>query len=432
MTANARLALIGVVLLGIVLGGPYLHRGVGDLAFITLLLTHGALALRATRLAMASPGRRTLLLIGGVAVALRLGLLFGAPTLSTDAYRYVWDGRVQNAGINPYRYIPEAPELEALRDDAISPNINRADYAVTIYPPAAQILFALVGAIADGLVAMKLALLACEAITVAILLAFLRRLGQPATRIVAYAWHPLAVWEIAGSGHVDAAMVAAVMAGLWLSLVAGRRVAAAATLAVATLVKPFAVLVLAAAWRPWEWRPPAVAIAVAVALYLPYLSVGWGVLGFLPTYLGEEKLDTGEGFWAVAAVEWLVGAHSWLQPAYLAFGAGVLGWLTLRLAFAADRSLAVMLRRVFALLLAALWFVSPNWPWYYLILVPLVTLGSTPVGWAATLACFVLYDEIWGDRTVPFLLRDTLFNLTVLGALLWQARIAPRTEMAQA
>ena len=66
---------------------------------------------------------------------MRLGLLFAEPYLSTDIYRYIWDGRVQAAGINPYRYMPIAPELSHLRDAAIFPNINRPDYAVTIYPP---------------------------------------------------------------------------------------------------------------------------------------------------------------------------------------------------------------------------------------------------------------------------------------------------------
>ena len=84
-----------------------------------------------------------------------------------------------------YRYVPAAPELAALRDAAIFPNINRATYAVTIYPPAAQMLFALVGQIGDSMLAMKLAFVALEGLTVAVLLDLLRRTGQPPARIVA-------------------------------------------------------------------------------------------------------------------------------------------------------------------------------------------------------------------------------------------------------
>ena len=88
-------------------------------------------------------GRRTspLPLVLLVAVFLRLTPLFSPPSLSDDAYRYVWDGRVQAAGTNPYLHVPAAPALAHLRDAAIYENVNRRDYAPTIYPPAAQLLF---------------------------------------------------------------------------------------------------------------------------------------------------------------------------------------------------------------------------------------------------------------------------------------------------
>jgi alpha-1,6-mannosyltransferase len=65
----------------------------------------------------------------GLAIALRALLLTAPPILSTDIYRYVWDGRVQAAGIDPYRYIPADPALASLRDPVVYPQINRADYA---------------------------------------------------------------------------------------------------------------------------------------------------------------------------------------------------------------------------------------------------------------------------------------------------------------
>ena len=76
---------------------------------------------------------------------MRLMVMLSPPFLSSDLYRYVWDGRVQAAGINPYLYIPADPALAGLRDTAIFPHINRADYAPTIYPPVAQAIFLAVG-----------------------------------------------------------------------------------------------------------------------------------------------------------------------------------------------------------------------------------------------------------------------------------------------
>ena len=82
------------------------------------------------------PGERRSALVAILLVAglLRAIALFAPQALSTDAFRYVWDGRVQAAGINPYRYVPADPALESLRDTKIYPNINRAGYAHTIYP----------------------------------------------------------------------------------------------------------------------------------------------------------------------------------------------------------------------------------------------------------------------------------------------------------
>ena len=59
--------------------------------------------------------RRALLTIIVLALAMRALLLPGTP-VSTDIFRYVWDGRVQAAGINPYLHVPAAEALQQLRD----------------------------------------------------------------------------------------------------------------------------------------------------------------------------------------------------------------------------------------------------------------------------------------------------------------------------
>ena len=99
----------------------------------------------------------TILIVGA---AMRCLLLPGTP-VSTDLFRYVWDGRVQAAGINPYLYIPNDAALSSLRDDAIYPFMNRADYAPTMYPPASQVVFYLITRIYEAPIAMKAAMVAC-------------------------------------------------------------------------------------------------------------------------------------------------------------------------------------------------------------------------------------------------------------------------------
>jgi len=131
---------------------------------------------------------------------------------------------------------------------------------------------------------MKSAFVAFEAVTFVAVVALLRRLRRSTARVVAYGWQPLALWEIAGNGHVDA-MTALMMLALWL-FAAGRALAAGVAAADAALFKPFALLMLPTFWRPWDAKLPFVVLGVIALAYAPYLSVGTAVLGFLPGYVG--------------------------------------------------------------------------------------------------------------------------------------------------
>src|SRR5258708_31936599 len=97
---------------------------------------------------------------------------------------------------------------------------------------------------------MRLAMLGCESVTVALIMLLLRRMNRPVTRVIAYLWHPLPLWEIANSGHVDALMLTLMLLRLWIALTA-IALRAAVSLTFPALVKPFAWPALAAIWRPW-------------------------------------------------------------------------------------------------------------------------------------------------------------------------------------
>jgi hypothetical protein len=421
------LAGVGTAIFALMLLGPPLRLAWGDLAFNGITLAQGALVMLAVPLATRVPPRAALLVILLGALAMRLPPLFDYPFLSTDAFRYVWDGRVQGAGINPYRHIPAAPELSFLRDGWIYPNINRADYAVTIYPPAAQMLFFLVGRIGDSLTNIRLWFVLIEGATVWLLLDLLRRIGQPAQRIVAYAWHPLAIWEIAGSAHIDGPMVAMTVFGIWLVAVLRRPVLGAVAFAVATLMKPLAALALPLAWKPWDWRAPAAAIAVGVVLYLPYLSVGSGMFAFAGGYAEEESLASGNAFWLVWLAQRAFGPASWIVPVYLATALALLGFLALRLSFTDNDDVALRLSRLGWLIFAGLFLLSSGYPWYNLSLLPFVVLFGTPAFWAATIGCFLLYNTIPNDAYVAFELRDAIANVAMIGGVviaLWSVRTA--------
>ena len=348
-----------------------------------------------------------------IALALRLGPVLAPPALSTDIYRYVWDGRVQGAGINPYRYVPADPALTDLRDAAVYPNINRAGYARTIYPPVAQIIFFLVTRIADGVTAMKLAMVAFDVGTILLILLLLRRGNAPPERVLIYAWHPLTVWEIAGNGHIDSALCFLLTLAL-LFRQRGMPLATGIALAGGTLIKLVPVLLIPALYRRWDWRLPAAFAATIALLYLPYLSVGWRVLGFIPDYVAEERFTGGSGFYFLNLFDYLAGIT---DPPVEAYAAIVL-------AIMAPAALLVLLRprpgpyaaAAGSLLILLLLYVlvTPHHGWYFLWLLPILCLVPYWPALLLTALSFILYATL-GLATPA---RDLAVNSLLYGPFL--------------
>jgi alpha-1,6-mannosyltransferase len=397
MTARSALLLLALLLLTAEALGLAAQFDHNLNRFIAAALLQGVVwAVAATIVARGAGGGSVLALILATAILLRLGALAAPVYLSDDVYRYIWDGRVQAAGINPYRYVPTDAHLAPLRDEAVFPNINRNNYAPTIYPPVAQILFLLATRFGETVPAMKLALVAVEAIGIGALLLVLRAARAPRENILFYAWHPLPVWEIAGSGHLEAAVVAFVALALAATL-GGRRVLSGAALAAATLVKFFPVVLVPALWRPsksnlGDWRWPAGFAAVIVAAYLPYLGVGPRVLGFLPAYLAEENLAAGSGFWALDLARRVIPVSVAL---YLALAATVLAGLAIG-ALRGPADPRASLPWATALSTAALLFASPHYAWYFVWLVALLCVAPWWPAFWPTLTAVLLY---WNAET---------------------------------
>lgn len=335
---------------------------------------------------------RAVLLILGVALVMRALVLVPLP-ISSDIYRYVWDGRVQAAGINPYHYLPVDAALAPLRDEAIYAHINRPDYAVTIYPPAAQMIFLAVTRLSETITAMKLAMIGFEIAIVAALFGLLRRRGLPETRVLLYAWHPLPLFEFANGGHIDAAAIALL---LLACLAADRRKPglAGAIMAAAVAVKYFPAVVAPALYRRWDWRFPAAGLVTIALLYLPYLGVGWGVLGYLSGYAHEEGLVAGDGFFPIALLRSLTPLPPSAPLIYLALGALALIGLALGTMFR-NKPDVISFRAVMALVLLFTVLLSPHLPWYFTWLVPFLCFRPSAAVIYLTGAAPLLYNTVW-------------------------------------
>ena len=424
------LAGLGLLMAGLTLATPLVFNAGGDDAFMAVAIPVGGLAIFATIVAERTPTRQALWVIFAVAVALRIFLLCLDPLLSSDIYRYVWDGRVLAAGINPYRYIPADPALSALRDAAIYPHINRADYAHTIYPPVAQFFFFLVTRLGETVTVMKLAMLACEAVTVAVIMLLLRRLGRPLTSIVAYLWHPLPMWEIAGDGHIDALMVALMMLGVWLAF-CRRPLRGAAIIAVGALAKPFALLALPPLWRPWDWKMPLVVVGLLILCYLPFSSVGTGVFGFLSTgYLWEEDIVTGTTIWPLELWRMAFGVVHGDVVVYWSIALLIVGGMSLIVAHRESQSPEATLADINGLLLTTLFLISPRYPWYFLAVTPFVALCGGAPAWTATIGALLLQEDAsWGTHTPELVRKSILYGALLLACAIttWRSWNMRRT-----
>jgi hypothetical protein len=341
----------------------------------------------------ANVNRYTFPIVLSVAILCRLVAIFPDPYLSTDAYRYVWDGVVQHAHINPYRYVPADKALTFLQapNQDVYDNINRREYAHTIYPPAAQVLFYLITWISPTVTFMKTAMVLFEGLTMAGLMMLLRHLKMRREWILVYAWMPLTVWEFAGSGHLDA-MVIAFMLFAMLFRYRRQPVWVGVFLGLAVLTKFYPLVLFPALYQRGDWKMPAVMAAMAAFFYSLYLSVGTLVFGFLGGYAKEEGMETGTRYFLLDFAQHLPGLHALSNAAYLVFAGLVFTGLMLwawRTACPPGSSDGAFLRPAFGLALALMLLFSPHYPWYVAWLVPFLVL--TPTLTATTYVCGLFY-----------------------------------------
>lgn len=329
--------------------------------------------------------RATLAIIFGFAILFRLVLLPTWPTLSDDMFRYVWDGRVQAAGLSPYRYAPDARELIDLRNETrtVWRSINRPK-VVTVYPPGAEIAYAgiwrIVGSSVTG---FKLAFVIAELIGALLLMKLLRVFNLPIERVLIYLWSPLLIYEVAHAGHVDALMLPLLISAFW-ARATNRLGWLGLLLGAATLIKLFPILLLPALLplpRPWstkELRPALIALigfaSIIGAAYLIYVVQGANPLGFLPQYF-TENFNMGLAHGLVQLSE-AIG----LPPAALANFVTFGGLAILAIGFVlrpAASAKAALLRCVWIIG----WFTLTTqnlFAWYLLWLLPLIALFVQP------------------------------------------------------
>lgn len=341
------------------------------------------------------------------AVGARLALAGSPVWLSDDLYRYLLDGRVLEAGINPFRYPPEASEIVALFPD-LAARVNHPEIP-TIYPPLIQVVGWLAATLDLGVMGWKLLI---SAVDVGVMLAVCLLFGRGARgwrAAAVYGLCPLAIWESAGNGHIEAlAALPLLLAAHWMRR-HPRPIRAGVALALAALAKYYALLLLPLWIRERGFRRFAATSVALVGLCLwPFTWKGVDILEGLRTYLVHWSFNSP----LFSGLEAISGGNDLLRilPFVLVVSGGVVvGWKR-------EEPL-----RMIPMLLFAFLVIGPTLhPWYALWLLP--WLGDRPhLGhWSFVAAMGGSYAVWWSVYTtgiwqLPTGVPELLWSVVALG-----------------
>jgi len=391
-------------------GGPH---------FIIPLAFAGIAYLLAIRELFSAPRfPRSVIVIGLVlAAAWHLSFLRMQPGPDDDIHRYVWDGRVQRLGYNPYIVVPSDPALGGLHTPETR-TLNNPDLP-SPYPAGAELFFRAVTAIHESVFALKVAFVVCDFAIVIVLLDILRREGQGEHWILAYAWNPLLAVEVAGSGHID---IVGVLLLLLSFAALGRRWRTVAALAfgLAVAVKLLPIVLLPLYWKRVRVRDAALAAVVVTLLYVPFLN-HWRIpMGSLGTYIQSFRfndpvfamLERVAAPPLVAGLAVLVGFLTaiWMRSKTQAWSADAFAWP----------------------MTASLLCAPVVYPWYLLWLLPFLRSASTVPIIIWTVSIIPTY-YVWHLRTLgrPWLVPGWVMlleygSVAAAGGIVAFRRFTPR------
>jgi hypothetical protein len=364
VTPSRRLYGLGAILLVAMTICSRNFNRTGEASFFIPLAVAGVAYLLAIRELFSAPEFPKRFIFFGLALSAlwHFQFLRMPPGLDDDIHRYVWDGRMQRLGYNPYIVVPSEPALASLHTSETR-TLNNPEVP-SPYPAGAELFFRAVTSIHESAFALKVAFVFCDFMIAFVLLDVLRRTRQGEHWVLAYAWHPLLAIEVAGSGHVD-------IVGVLLLLVSAAalfrrwRAVAAMAFGLAVAVKLLPLVLLPLYWKRIRIRDGVLAAIVLGLLYLPFLSHGRFPIGSLGTYVQRFRFNDP----VFATLERV------MAPQVVAGLAVLVGFLT---AMSMRRKSAEMSSDALAWPMAASLLCAPVvYPWYLLWLLPFTRSTST-------------------------------------------------------
>ena len=153
----------------------------------------------------------------GLCILFRLVFLFSTPNLSQDFYRFIWDGRMLLAGMNPYLHLPETfikqlsfPVHQAIDLYHGMGTLNGSHY--TNYPPINQACFLIAAFFANKSILGSVIIMRSLIILADIGILYFGKkiaehLNMPRHTIFWYLLNPFIIIEMTGNLHFEPVML---------------------------------------------------------------------------------------------------------------------------------------------------------------------------------------------------------------------------------
>ncbi len=403
-----------------------------------MLLSYSACFGIYTILNLSAKSKRTVWCLLGLGIALRCLLLFGFPNLSDDIYRFIWDGQLSLAGINPFNYLPS--ELLEQNIPGITPalyaELNSPEY-YTIYPPVGQGIFALAVAVGAGdwitsALVMKICLFLFECGSLWLMVRLVQHFELPLERVLWYALNPLIIIEITGNLHFEGAMTFFFLLAYWL-LVTRRQALSAIAMALSVASKLLPLMLLPLLIRRLGWaksiRYFGIMGLVLLLLFSPLLNATF-IANFgssLDLYFQKFEFNASVYYLLRSIGEWIYG-YNLIAKLGPFLGLSVLGgilWLSWREHVPSNQTLATTALLAFSLYLA---LATTIHPWYLSFPLALAAFGPFryPVLWSGLIFLTYInysYDNYWENLWIVALeyvlvyvlfIREWLKNRSVI------------------
>jgi alpha-1,6-mannosyltransferase len=330
----------------------------------------------------------------GLALILRLGFLIAVPTLSTDVYRFLWDGEIIHLGFNPYDYTPnlliDHPKIQSSYMNELFVEMGALSQDNhSCYPVFKQCIFWISTLFTDSIVMnvliMKIIIVGADLGVIWVLGKLFEVTKKSANLKWVYAFNPLILVEFSGAIHFEGMMLLCLLLAIYFWCIQ-KWIYAATLFTLAVQVKLIPLMFLPFLLLLTGWKS-ALKQYVIIGVLFVLTSMAWlrwyNIPNFIFTlqlYFGQFEYNAGVYVFFKFYAKWKVGYARLRHYGKVLSKLTVLGILLITF-FRKPKSLQSFFNGIFAASMLYYVLVPIVHPWY--IALPF------------TLSLFTRYNAAW-------------------------------------